>query len=75
MQEKILEICKELCGKKISVDEELIQTGLLDSFKIMELVCSLEEEYQVVFQPEEIMDLDNFSCVGHMLEIVRKKNM
>lgn len=73
MKERILEICSELCCKEISAEEELIVTGLLDSFRIMELICSLEEEFDIVFLPEEIMELDHFSCVDHMAELVADK--
>lgn len=73
MKEKIIEICRELCCKEISGDEELIASGLLDSFKIMELICSLEEGFHIVFLPEEIMNLDNFETVNRMAEIVSRK--
>lgn len=75
MKEKILKICCELCNKELSDEEELIATGILDSFKIMELIASLEEEFNIMFSPEEIMELDHFSSVNRMAEIViRKRN-
>lgn len=73
MENRILEICSELCCQELSQDEELIATDILDSFKIMELICRLEEEFDIVFLPEEIMDMDNFSCVNHMMAIVNNK--
>lgn len=73
MQEKMIEICQELCCKEVAADEELIVSGLLDSFKIMELICTLEEQFHIVFLPEEIMNLDNFSTINRMTEIVSLK--
>lgn len=73
MKNKILEICSELCCRELSPDEELIATDILDSFKIMELICSLEEEFDITFLPEEIMDMDHFSCVNRMAAIVDRK--
>lgn len=73
LKDRILEICNDVCHKELSVDEQLIITGLLDSFKIMELICSLEEEFHIEFLPEEISELDNFSCVNHIINIVVKK--
>lgn len=73
MQEKMIEICQELCCKEVATDEELIVSGLLDSFKIMELICTLEEQFHIVFLPEEIMNLDNFSTINRMTEIVSLK--
>lgn len=66
MEEKISGICEELCLKKIGWDEELIATGLLDSFRLMELICQLEKEFEITFLPEEISDLDNFSCIKNI---------
>lgn len=74
MEKRIQEICSDLCCREISIDEQLIVTGILDSFKIMELICILEEEFHIIFQPEEIMELDNFSCVDHITAIIRRKN-
>lgn len=73
MKEKILEICSELCYRELSEGEELITTGILDSFKLMELVCSLEEEFNITFSPEEIMELDHFSNVNHMVDMIDRK--
>lgn len=73
IEKKVLEICQYLCCEPISVDEQLIVSGLLDSFKIMELIDSLEKEFQIVFLPKEISDIDNFSCVNRIVAIVRKK--
>lgn len=73
MKEKIENICEELCCKEVSMDEQLIVTGLLDSFKIMELICRLEEEFQITFLPEEISELSNFSCVNCIADIICRK--
>lgn len=73
MQEKILKICEDLCCRRLLMDEELIKTGLLYSFKIMELICTLEEEFPIVFEPEEISNLEHFSSVNNIVEIVSRK--
>ena len=70
MEKKIMEICSNLICREISPDEQLIATGMLDSFKIMELICSLEEAFAITFLPEEIMELEHFSSVKHMVDIV-----
>lgn len=75
MTEKVLKICEDLCCKKLSADEPLVITGLLDSFKIMELICRLEETFQIEFLPEEIADLDHLSCVDNMVAFIEKKSM
>ena len=72
-KQKVLEICEELCGRPISPTEELITTGMLNSFKIMELISVLEKEFQIIFLPEEIADLDNLSCIDNILSFIMKK--
>ena len=73
MEERILEICEDLCCKELSTDEQLIITGLLDSFKIMDLICSLEEAFSITFLPEEIMEINYFSNVNNIIGLVKNK--
>lgn len=73
MENKILEMCEKLCNKKLMTDEQLIITGLFDSFQLMELICNLEEGFHVTFLPEEISNLENFSCVNNIVDIINTK--
>lgn len=73
MKEKIWKLCETICCREIATDEPLIITKILDSFKLMELICSLEEEFHIQFSPEEIMEMDHFSNVDHMVELVSSK--
>lgn len=74
MDKRIAEICENLCLKKLSWDEQLIVSGILDSYQIMELICKLEEEFDIKYEPEEITNLDNFSCINKIIEITKKKS-
>lgn len=73
MKNRIMKICEDLCYKKITPDEQLIMTGLLDSYKIMELICMLEKEFHITLLREEISNVDNFSCVNSIMDLVNKK--
>lgn len=73
MKGKILNMCENICRKKLEADEQLIITGLFDSSGIIELIANLEDEYQIVFFPEDILNLDNFSCVNNIVNIVKIK--
>lgn len=74
MDKKIAEICENLCCKKLLWNEQLIVSGILDSYQIMELICKLEEEFDIKYEPEEITNLDNFSCINSIIEITKKKS-
>lgn len=73
MDQKIVEICENLCCKKLLRNEQLIVSGIFDSYLIMELICALEEEFCIKFDTEEITNLDNFSCINSIVQIIRKK--
>lgn len=73
MKEKILMICKEICCDEISEDTQLITSGLFDSYMVMELIDGLENEFKITLIPEEIMNLDNFSCVNYIADFVDRK--
>lgn len=70
---KIGEICEKLCGKRIDFDEDLVNTWLLDSFQIMELISQLEDFYGIRFTVEEISKIENFSSVNKIVETVERK--
>lgn len=70
---KICEICEKLCGKRIDFDEDLVNTWLLDSFQIMELISQLEDFYGIRFTVEEISKIENFSSVNKIVETVERK--
>ena len=46
-------------------DEKIFETGLIDSFDIVELIVSLEEHFQVTI-PYEDMTIQNFSSVNEI---------
>lgn len=73
MKEKIQKICEEICCRDIQPDEQLIVTRVLDSFKLMDLICTLEKEFHLQFLPEEIMELDHFSCVDRITDLIVSK--
>lgn len=73
MERSIYEMCKEICCRDILLEEELIESGYLTSYEIMELVSLLEERYNIEFSCEEITDLDNFSNVENIIKVVKSK--
>lgn len=72
MKEKVLKICEEICCTEISMKDSLITTGLVDSYRILEIVNCLEEEFNVVFSPKDITNLANFSCVEAIADCIQK---
>ena len=54
----------------VALDEDLLDSGILDSLAIMQLVAYLEKEYAITIATEEI-DPDNFvtcAALAHFIE-------
>ncbi len=73
MREKILEIIQTECGGVLSEDEELIRSKRMKSVQLFAIICALEEEFSVRFEPEEIGNLENFSTIDAIEQLVVRK--
>lgn len=60
--------------KKVGIDDPLIQSGLVDSLGIMEMVNHLAESYDLEITEEDLVP-ENFESVKAMaLFVARKRN-
>ncbi|HAQ7747625.1 TPA: phosphopantetheine-binding protein [Enterococcus faecium] len=70
--EELLQLLKEI---KNDVDfeheKELVDSGLLDSIEIVNVIASMEEKYGFEISPEYI-DPDNFQSVEAMWDMIQK---
>lgn len=73
MKEKIIKICNEICCDEILEDTPLITSGILDSFKVMQLIAELESEFQMKLSTDEITNLENFFSVNRIMKLVYRK--
>jgi acyl carrier protein len=55
-----------------SVETDLVETGLLDSLKLVELMTSLEDEFGITISFDEI-EIDNFRSVASIAEYVNQR--
>lgn len=58
----------------LQLDDDLIDSGILDSMGIMQLVTHLEKEYDIQIPSEEI-EPDNFQTVKSLALYVEKKRL
>jgi acyl carrier protein len=56
-----------------SVDTDLMESGLLDSLTLVELMSSLEEQFNIRISFEEI-EIDNFRSVRRIAEFVSQRS-
>jgi acyl carrier protein len=55
-----------------SIESDLVETGLLDSLKLVELMTSLEDEFGITISFDEI-EIDNFRSVVSIAEYVNQR--
>ena len=67
MQETLINyIKKELAGDPgvaLSAEDDLLNSGLIDSMGIMRLIAFIEEEFEVAIPPQDMV-IDNFISVN-----------
>lgn len=74
IEKKLKALLERVTGREVKVE----QTGQLktecgiDSLALVEIVCSIEEEFGIVFSPEELTD-ENLSTFGGLLKLVENK--
>lgn len=58
--------------KPVSADESLLDSGLLDSASILELVAFLEQRFQISIDDEELVP-ENFDTINAVVVLVESK--
>jgi methoxymalonate biosynthesis acyl carrier protein len=61
-------------GAELSDDRPLLRDGLLNSIGIMKLITLISSELQIQFEDEDY-NLDNFSTLNAISELVQKRAM
>jgi len=57
-----------------SADTDLMETGLLDSLTLVELMSSLEEEFGIHISFDEV-EIDNFRSARRIAEFVNRRSV
>ena len=76
-EELIIEIsslAEEALGKSIviSVDDEILEKGILDSPAIIKLILFIEKKYKVTIEQDE-MNIDSFSSINQIEKLIKSK--
>ena len=57
-EEKILRYLTQILGAELSLDSELLESGLMDSFKALTVIGFLESEFDFRVDPVDLALLD-----------------
>jgi methoxymalonate biosynthesis acyl carrier protein len=69
---KIREILAQFAAEDVEQDQDIFATGLVNSLFAMQLVLSLEGEYNFEVADEDL-DINNFNSVNALVGFVEKK--
>ncbi len=75
LKENVTSLMYDVCDKRdISLDEyeNLYETGILDSIRMMELIIQMESEFNIEFLGDELY-FENFETLGKICNILTKK--
>jgi acyl carrier protein len=61
-------------GEAVSEDQSLIESGLIDSTSIFDMIAHLEAAFEITITDEDI-DPDNFDSVKQMTAFVESKRV
>jgi methoxymalonate biosynthesis acyl carrier protein len=64
-------VCKTLTLESIKFEEDLFDTGLLDSLSMVQLMVALEEEFSIRIEPEDL-DFEDYRSVKSMTEMINR---
>ncbi len=65
---------EEITGHKIvDTSDELIKSGILDSFGILQLIMTLETELGIKLEDHDL-DAKNFSTINSIVEMINLKD-
>ncbi len=59
--------------KGIAPNESLLESGIVDSMGILEIVTYIEDEYSIQLSDEEVL-ADNFATVESIAELIGSKS-
>ena len=76
-EELIIEIsslAEEAIGESIviSVDDKILEKGILDSPAIIKLILFIEKKYKVTIEQDE-MNIDSFSSINQIEKLIKSK--
>ena len=75
MEEKLLDLLAELCEEdevKNNLDEDLFESGLMDSLAFAELLFAIEENFGVIIAPSEIQRSD-INTANKIVRLVKER--
>lgn len=75
MRNRIIEILKEIRSDiDFNSDTNFIESGMLDSFDIVSLVTTIDEEFNISINGTDILP-ENFQSIDAIMQLLSKYNI
>lgn len=65
-------LLKKQCGEDVPRDRELFASGMIGSFQLFELICDLEETFDIRFRQEDLKEISHFSSVSAIMDTIKR---
>lgn len=72
LEETIRGLLKKQCGEYVPKDKELLASGVIGSFQLFELICELEDAFDIRFWQEDLKELSHFSSFSAIVDTIKK---
>lgn len=72
LSNKIAEEILNQPGREISEDEKIVSSGLIDSFKLVDLSILIEDSYDVLLDDSEL-NADTFDTLGELVALINSR--
>ncbi|MBI9044484.1 MAG: acyl carrier protein [Anaerolineaceae bacterium] len=59
-------------GKKISADEKIISSGIIDSFSLVDLALFIEDTYGVIVDDAEL-NAETFDTLNELVNLIQSR--
>ena len=75
MHQKIIQIISKILFEEFNYDvTDMIEDGILDSLEMMEVIASIEREFAIEIDAEEIIP-ENFKTVDTIMNLIKKTDL
>lgn len=71
----IKDIYCRYCNKIVGMDENIIETKLVSSYELFDMICEIEETLDVTFEKDDLTSIENFACVNYVIALLNDKYM
>lgn len=71
IKDDVFEMLKSI-APDVSMDSQLIEEGIIDSFAVMNIVVEIESKFNIEFDAEDIV-AENFASVDSIAALIEKK--